>query len=627
MTAILDGFVVTAGDASGVLTTDRRGGGMLIEVGSPTVRNCIFCENRSDEQGGAVFVTTGSQPTFLNCVFSANAGFSGAALFVGSGPLSVVNCVFVGNTAQVSAGGIWTSGATTIFVSNSIFWGNSNDSNADETAQIGPTTSLANVSHCCIEGWTGDRGGVAIIADDPMFVDMDGLDDTLGTADDDLHVSLCSPLIDAGNNAPPGGIADPDIEGNPRISNGVIDIGVFEDPDAGGFPDTDGDSKPDFCDPCPLDSPDDTDGDGVCDSDDQCPGFDDQFDCDADGLPDGCEADCQPNGVPDDCEIYQDCNLNSIPDECELAANDCNANSVPDDCEPDCQPNGVADSCDLATGVSQDCDDDGVPDECLPCTEPCHCNDLNPCTFDQCAGGVCSHVPNAFGDVDFNQTVNLFDLFCLLDGFGGTFAGNCTAERVDIEPCDGNGVVNLFDLFVLLDVFGGMDPCCSPSPDSILRNTPGPAIDRTANLPAATIKLVASQRSARAGDRVWIDIFAGPVTNLRGYQIALAVAGGSRGSLEPTALAVHDNREDYMFARMESVHAEAPSGVRVVGTSMAGGVTTRRDTYMGSFAFRIPSDAHGTFAISIRPEETILVDTAGRQFALRPVNSVKILVR
>jgi len=95
------------------------------------------------------------------------------------------------------------------------------------------------------------------------------------------------------------------------------------------------------------------------------------------------------------------------------------------------------------------------------CVDNIDCDDSSICTFDECAGGACSNLPNSYGDVDFNSTLNIFDLFCVLDGFGGTFAGNCTFERMDLEPCAGNGTINIFDLFAVLDAFGGTNACCS----------------------------------------------------------------------------------------------------------------------------------------------------------------------
>ncbi len=97
-----------------------------------------------------------------------------------------------------------------------------------------------------------------------------------------------------------------------------------------------------------------------------------------------------------------------------------------------------------------------------PCTVNADCDDGSICTFDECVASVCANTPNIYGDVDKNGTVNLFDLFCILDGFSGIFTGNCTFDRMDLEPCSGNATLNLFDLFAVLDVFKGIDPCCGP---------------------------------------------------------------------------------------------------------------------------------------------------------------------
>ncbi len=98
----------------------------------------------------------------------------------------------------------------------------------------------------------------------------------------------------------------------------------------------------------------------------------------------------------------------------------------------------------------------------VSCPPVSNCDDSDICTFDQCVGSTCAHQVNIYGDVDFNNAVNLFDLFCVLDGFNGVFAGNCTFQRMDIEPCNGNNSLNLFDLFAILDAFSGTDPCCGP---------------------------------------------------------------------------------------------------------------------------------------------------------------------
>jgi len=97
----------------------------------------------------------------------------------------------------------------------------------------------------------------------------------------------------------------------------------------------------------------------------------------------------------------------------------------------------------------------------IPCNVNADCNDGNGCTKNLCIANVCSNPPNIYGDVNHNDVVNIFDLFCVLEGFSGSFA-NCSFEDVDIEPCGGNVNLNIFDLFAVLDAFSGIDPCCGP---------------------------------------------------------------------------------------------------------------------------------------------------------------------
>jgi len=100
-------------------------------------------------------------------------------------------------------------------------------------------------------------------------------------------------------------------------------------------------------------------------------------------------------------------------------------------------------------------------DQCANCALPGDCDDNDECTQDDCDQGTCTFTPRPYGDVDGNGFVTLADLFCVLDGFGGTYDPPCTLANIDINPCGGgNGVIGLADLFAVLDAFGGDDPCC-----------------------------------------------------------------------------------------------------------------------------------------------------------------------
>ena len=69
-----------------------------------------------------------------------------------------------------------------------------------------------------------------------------------------------------------------------------------------------------------------------------------------------------------------------------------------------------------------------------------------------------------YGDVNGDGAVDLFDIFCVLDGFVDDFS-TCSKSNVDISPCPGgDGIVDLFDIFGVLDAFVGSDNCGCGTP-------------------------------------------------------------------------------------------------------------------------------------------------------------------
>ena len=61
----------------------------------------------------------------------------------------------------------------------------------------------------------------------PVQVDPTNIYRVAPTADGDLHLSTGSPAIDAGNNTFVAGVPF-DLDGNPRIMNGIVDMGAYE---------------------------------------------------------------------------------------------------------------------------------------------------------------------------------------------------------------------------------------------------------------------------------------------------------------------------------------------------------------------------------------------------------------
>ena len=273
-TAVLDGFVVTGGNADGAGNNDR-GGGILCRNGAdPTIRNCHFIGNRCVFGGGAGYINNAS-PSFTDCIFEDNMGgsFGGAfdiatasdvvfnrCVFVrnraaragalevfATNGVVVANSLFVGNTATAGGGGgaIWTgSGGNTLIVNctvfgnmannqaagglrnsaaapvvrNSIFWGNIGSGGAQGSAN--QITAGVDVTHTVVEGGFAGTGNLAA---DPGFAD---------SASEDFSLTLASPAIDAGDNSVVPMFSDFDLAGMSRFVDepDVADTGVGTSP-------------------------------------------------------------------------------------------------------------------------------------------------------------------------------------------------------------------------------------------------------------------------------------------------------------------------------------------------------------------------------------------------------------
>jgi len=196
--------------------TAYLGGGMFNNNSSPTITNCTFSANTAYMNGGGMSNYYSSSPTVTNCTFSVNTANNiggGMSNHYSSSP-TVTNCTFSVNTANNTGGGMlnYLSSPT---VTNCILWG-------DTPQEITDSSSSPSVTYSDIQ-WGYE--GTGNINADPMFVDPDGLDNVVGTEDDDFHLKSGSPCIDAGTAT---GAPDTDIEGKPRPVGTGYDMGAYE---------------------------------------------------------------------------------------------------------------------------------------------------------------------------------------------------------------------------------------------------------------------------------------------------------------------------------------------------------------------------------------------------------------
>jgi len=253
-----------------------NGGGMYNEAGSPSLTDVTFEQNASEGGFGGGLTNWSGDPTITQAVFRANSASGGGGMYTGGGNPTLTNVHFEDNSVSVWGGGFYANGNATlvngVFRNNSAdmgggvfnffnlsgtynnvtFSGNSASNSGGamhslrsvptltnvimwgNTAPLNPETGYADgtpvISYSLIQGcggsgigWNptiGNDGGNNIDAD--PWLKGDDWPDT------PLAVYSCSPAINAGDNsAVPGGVTT-DIEGNPRISGGTVDMGAYE---------------------------------------------------------------------------------------------------------------------------------------------------------------------------------------------------------------------------------------------------------------------------------------------------------------------------------------------------------------------------------------------------------------
>jgi predicted outer membrane repeat protein len=226
-TATVTGSTFEANSASAL------GGALHCEDCSPVITGCTISGNLANT-GAGICCRTDASPEIYNSLIVRNVAVSdggGLCSFSTCGPV-VANCTIAGNLALSNrGGGVFCFDPNPVF-NNTVIWGNAaSNGNQIHGENAGTTVTL---NFCCIPDIMTDPGrfsGAAAvdfsnncIETDPLFVDAARSNYRLQST------PAPSPCIDAGDNAllPPG--ITEDVEGNPRITNGTVDIGAYEKP-------------------------------------------------------------------------------------------------------------------------------------------------------------------------------------------------------------------------------------------------------------------------------------------------------------------------------------------------------------------------------------------------------------
>jgi len=145
LTAILDGFVITAGLLRTIRDDDPPGGaGMRIESGSPTIIDCLFTGNSALGGAAGLLNFGGSEPTLIGCTFSGNDSIHGAVGNLQSNPV-LSNCRFTQN----SFGGMVNDNGSTPLLTTCFF------ENNGQTAMLNRDQSNPNLVGCTFRNNAG----------------------------------------------------------------------------------------------------------------------------------------------------------------------------------------------------------------------------------------------------------------------------------------------------------------------------------------------------------------------------------------------------------------------------------------------------------------------------------------
>ena len=188
-----------------------KGGSLCNIISDVRVGHCIFSGNKADSLGGALYNQL-SIPQISNVTLNGNHALTGAGLYnINSNPT----------------------------IDNSILWDNKDQNGFTDSSQVYTISGVPLINYSIVQGtWSG--AGIGNLDTDPLFLlptDPDQAPDTTG----DVHPGIGAPSLNAAENSFISrdftDLDDDlnlfetvaiDLEGNPRIQNGTVDMGVYE---------------------------------------------------------------------------------------------------------------------------------------------------------------------------------------------------------------------------------------------------------------------------------------------------------------------------------------------------------------------------------------------------------------
>jgi len=168
------------------------GGAVHLETSGATLLNCVFLNNSATELGGAVSIDGGS-PLLSGCVLHDNVAGDGGAIAATSSTFDINGSTIAYNTAtNVGGAGVALFGTSSVDIDNTIIafgqGGGSVYTDGSGSATMTCSDVFGNVGGDYISFLSGMNGSDGNFSEDPVFCDASGRD---------LGLGECSPCVDA----------------------------------------------------------------------------------------------------------------------------------------------------------------------------------------------------------------------------------------------------------------------------------------------------------------------------------------------------------------------------------------------------------------------------------------------
>jgi parallel beta-helix repeat protein/predicted outer membrane repeat protein len=213
-------------------SSSDEGGAIYIQDSDGKFTNLTIKNNQATNKGGGIFIRGTSSPEFYNALVCGNSAEWGGGIIAFENPGTPVfhNATISGNSAWTGGGGLACDFGNPEFYS-SVFWGNFAD-DFGNNVYLHVTESDPYFNYCIIENGTAGFGG----AGSGYNYDNSRYNNNLGEnpqfsnpAGSDFNLLVSSPAINHGLYDTTGfNLPTTDLNGNPRISAFLLDIGCYE---------------------------------------------------------------------------------------------------------------------------------------------------------------------------------------------------------------------------------------------------------------------------------------------------------------------------------------------------------------------------------------------------------------